>query len=132
MERNHDHWHDVRKPGLSRRLARLIAFGIGGIFLAALFALVLGIVVQWLWNWLMPDIFGLKQISYWQAFGLVFLGRLLFGGLGHHRSHHPRERRHRSSDHWKRYGHFWKEEGQEASDEFVRRAEKGKSTGEAE
>ncbi len=37
-------------------------------------------LVQCLWNWLLPDIFGLKEISYWQAFGLFILAKLLFGG----------------------------------------------------
>src|SRR5882724_1147528 len=36
--------------------------------------------VQHLWNWLMPAIFGLHMISYWQAFGLLGLSWLLFGG----------------------------------------------------
>lgn len=34
--------------------------------------------VYWLWNWLMPDIFGLKVISFWQALGLTTLCSLLF------------------------------------------------------
>jgi hypothetical protein len=36
--------------------------------------------VQHLWNWLMPAIFGLHMITYWQAFGLISLSWLLFGG----------------------------------------------------
>ena len=31
-----------------------------------------------LWNWLMPDLFGLKEITYWQGWGLVLLSHLLF------------------------------------------------------
>ena len=30
----------------------------------------------------MPDIFGLKQISYWQAWGLLILSTILFQGFG--------------------------------------------------
>jgi len=33
-----------------------------------------------LWNWLMPTIFGLHVITYWQALGLLGLSWLLFGG----------------------------------------------------
>jgi hypothetical protein len=127
MERNHNHRRDMKKRGFGWRVTRLIALAIGGILLAGLFALVLGIVVQWLWNWLMPDIFGLRQISYWQAFGLLFLGRLLFGGFGHHRSPHPRKPAHRRPDRWNQYKHFWQEEGEAVADEFVKRAGKGKS-----
>jgi len=41
----------------------------------------LGFVVMGLWNWLMPSLFGLKLISYWQAMGLLILSKILFGGL---------------------------------------------------
>lgn len=36
-----------------------------------------------LWNWLMPDIFGLKEISYWQSVGLVIMCNLLVGSTHH-------------------------------------------------
>jgi len=44
------------------------------------FALI-GYVVMALWNWLMPEIFGLKLISFWQALGLLLLSKLLFGSV---------------------------------------------------
>ena len=37
---------------------------------------------RWLWNWLLPDIFGLRQITFWQALGLLALCRILFGSFG--------------------------------------------------
>jgi hypothetical protein len=37
-----------------------------------------GLAVWILWNWLMPEIFNLKVITYWQAFGLCFLSGILF------------------------------------------------------
>jgi hypothetical protein len=49
-----------------------------------------GTVVLLLWNWLMPAIFGWREITFWQALGLLALCRILFGGLGRHggrRSH---------------------------------------------
>lgn len=36
---------------------------------------------QWLWNITMPDVFNLKAITYWQAFRLLLIAGLLFGGL---------------------------------------------------
>ncbi len=42
----------------------------------------LGFVVKGLWNWLMPALFSLKSIGYWQAVGIIVLSRLLFGGIG--------------------------------------------------
>ncbi|MHC5037559.1 MAG: hypothetical protein ACYTHM_09620 [Planctomycetota bacterium] len=52
----------------------------GGIFLAVGLAFLLGFAVQALWNWLLPDLFGLPEITYWQAWGLLILAHLLLGG----------------------------------------------------
>lgn len=49
---------------------------------AALFIAAGGWLVHELWNWLGPALFGLKQITFWQAVGLLALCRILFGGLG--------------------------------------------------
>lgn len=35
-----------------------------------------------LWNALMPDIFGLPVVNYWQAMGILVLTRVFFGGIG--------------------------------------------------
>jgi hypothetical protein len=42
----------------------------------------MGLAVSGLWNLLMPAIFGLPAINFWQALGLFLLGRLLFGRFG--------------------------------------------------
>ena len=39
----------------------------------------LAIPVMYLWNWLMPKLFNLTTITYWQAWGLSLLAGLLFG-----------------------------------------------------
>ena len=39
-------------------------------------------VVMLLWNALLPSIFGMVSINFWQALGLLILARILFGGLG--------------------------------------------------
>jgi membrane protein implicated in regulation of membrane protease activity len=41
-----------------------------------------GAVFMLLWNWLMPVIFGLVTVNFWQALVLLVLARLLFGGIG--------------------------------------------------
>lgn len=43
-----------------------------------------GVVVQALWNWLLPSLFGVPPLTFWQALGLLALCRILFGGLGGH------------------------------------------------
>ena len=45
---------------------------------------VFGYFTMRLWNWLMPDIFGLHAITFVQALGLLILGKLLFGGFHRH------------------------------------------------
>ena len=129
MEQNHIQQDDVKKTGLRWRIIRLIGLVIAGVVLAGLFALVLGVVVQWLWNWLMPDIFGLNPISYWQAFGLLFLAKLLFGGFGHHHpSSHPKKWiGHDHTNHWKHYNRFWREKGNVVADDLIRRTQTEKS-----
>ena len=41
-----------------------------------------GEIVRLLWNWLLPGLFGWRQITFWQSVGLLALCRILFGGLG--------------------------------------------------
>ena len=56
----------------------------------AAFVVLFGLVVQQLWNWLLPPQFGWHAITYWQALGLLVLSRVLFGrfgGRGWHRGH---------------------------------------------
>jgi hypothetical protein len=62
----------------------------------ALFVFIGGEVVRLLWNWLVPPIFGWREITFWQAVGLLALCRILFGGFGRHgsgRSHSGFRRR---------------------------------------
>lgn len=48
------------------------------------FAALGGEVVRLLWNWLLPPLFGWREITFWQGLGLLALCRILFGGFGHH------------------------------------------------
>ncbi len=98
-----------------------------------IFALLLGYGIMWLWNWLMPDVFGLMAIDYWQAVGMLVLAKILFGGLGNHSSgkskgkkgrrcgQKKQERLKSNFSKWKHYEKFWEEEGQEAYNNYVER-----------
>jgi hypothetical protein len=48
----------------------------------ALFIFIGAAVVMQLWNWLLPPLFGWRQVTLWQALGLLALSRILFGGIG--------------------------------------------------
>lgn len=45
-------------------------------------ALVIGFIyagiLMWLWNIIIPTIFSLPMISYWQAFGIYIISNILF------------------------------------------------------
>lgn len=43
-----------------------------------LFGLIAALPVMWIWNYLMPAVFGLTVITYWQAFWMFFLSGILF------------------------------------------------------
>lgn len=59
----------------------LVFLGILGLLAAfVMFAVVLGLPIMWLWNGLMPDLFGLTTITFWQAVGLNLLCSFLFKG----------------------------------------------------
>lgn len=38
-------------------------------------------IFQWLWNITMPQVFNLKELTYWQAFRLLIISSILFGGM---------------------------------------------------
>jgi hypothetical protein len=48
---------------------------------------VFGYVTMRLWNWLMPEIFGLRVITFAQAIGLLVLSKILLGGFHKHGNH---------------------------------------------
>ena len=62
--------------------------------LAAVAALVavLSLAVMLLWNSLVPELFRGPSLQYWQAFGLLLLSRILFGGLRGRGGWHWRQR----------------------------------------
>lgn len=48
------------------------------IIVAVILTLISGYPLMLLWNALIPDIFGLPVITYWQAVGLALLSSILF------------------------------------------------------
>lgn len=71
---------------------------IAGIVLVASGAF--GLVVKSLWNWLMPALFGLRSITFWQALGVWILSRILLGGFHGHGRPNGRHWRARLIDRW--------------------------------
>lgn len=46
----------------------------------------LGFLVSWLWRVTVADIFAVKPISFWQAWGLILLAQILFKANVHSRT----------------------------------------------
>ena len=55
--------------------------GIKILAIVAVAVTVFSFVVMGLWNRLIPAIFGLHAITFWQALGLLILSKILFGGF---------------------------------------------------
>jgi hypothetical protein len=55
--------------------------GLMMLVMVVVLSVLVGFVVEHLWNWLMPGIFGLRTITYWQALGLLLLSKILMGGF---------------------------------------------------
>lgn len=139
----YSNYHLKSKGG---RIIRFIGLILGGVVLAGLFALVFGYVVMLLWNWIMPALFGISTITFWQAFGIILLGKLIFGGLGHHPRREEDSDKHRHFKNWvhdgippwrsktgngfrkwKYYDEYWKNEGQAAFDAYVENKRQGEA-----
>jgi hypothetical protein len=76
--------------GKLKRLIFIVPLAILGMLLVTVIG---GEIVLRLWNWLLPSLFGWRQITFWQAVGLLTLCRILFGGVsgrGFHRSNYRR------------------------------------------
>jgi len=75
---------------------------IGIAILAVLCIAAFPFFVKWLWNWLMPALFGWRLITYWQALGILVLCKILFGGFHAGRPGPPRHWRRRMFERWEK------------------------------
>lgn len=117
-----------KSPGV---IAAMILFGI--LAISAL-AILFGFVIMWLWNWLMPLLFGLTVITYWQGVGLFILAKLLFGSMGRggggkhsnkHKCDESQKQKKTDFSKWKYYDKFWEEEGEDRYQQYVQNLSEG-------
>lgn len=112
------------------KVVKIIFFVILGIA----FLFLIGYVFMLLWNWLMPELFGLPTLEYWKAMGLLVLAKIIFGfGFGDpdgpkskKKSKKKRFNKDKCSwrsdfSDWKLYDEYWKEEGEQAYKDFMGR-----------
>jgi len=76
-------------------------------------------IVMHLWNWLLPPLFGWRLITFWQAFGILVLCRILFGGHGF------RGHRHGGWSWRRRWAERWEKMTPEEREKFRERMRSG-------
>lgn len=59
-------------------ITKTLAQFAGIVVLLILVSALCALPTMWLWNWLMPEIFGLKTINFLQSWGLMILSSILF------------------------------------------------------
>lgn len=111
------------------RALKIVGYVLGGLTLAVFLGFLFGYFVMLLWNWLMPTLFGLPAVTFFQAVGIVILGKLIFGCGFHHKQNDHCDKRRRfhknMKDNWIRekmdYDEFWEKEGRVAFEAFRER-----------
>lgn len=58
---------------------KLIGLYVSAFAIAAIASLINGAFILWLWNALLPSIFGITTITYWQGVGISLLSLCIFG-----------------------------------------------------
>lgn len=125
------------------RLFRIAVVVVAGLSFVSVFAAAFGWIVMLLWNWLMPSIFELRAITYWEAFGITLLSKILFSahhGMPHPGKSHAEALHCKANERWQRwlgvenspifqshfsredlkhYKNFWKDEGEKAFGEYL-------------
>ena len=81
-----DWWED-------RNIGEKVGVGIGLAVLGVGLFFLYGWLVMAMWNWLMPALFRLPTMDFWQAIGLPFLIMLLFMGVGSNSGEKQKDRK---------------------------------------
>lgn len=85
-------------------IGKFLVFGI-------VMLVVIGLVTQGLWNWLVPELFAGPTLTFWQALGLLLLSKILFWSFGKGGS----QWRHRQGG--GPWGYYWSQKWKGMSDE---------------
>jgi hypothetical protein len=103
--------------------------------IVAAIVFVLGSVVMLLWNAIIPPLFNIGQISFWQAVGILLLSKILFGGFHHGHGHNfgrwghmHRRWNHMSDEERSRFREEWKKRCPSDFWRHIKNEENSKST----
>lgn len=65
------------------KIGMALGFAMVTMILIVMISLLMGLPVMLLWNALLPALFGIKVIGFWQAVGINILCGILFKGTSH-------------------------------------------------
>ena len=111
---------------------------VGGFLMMIIFALIFGLILKFLWNSTVAELFALPTIGYWQAIGLFILAKFFFGfghGMGfqhqynreYHKQWHGRKSAgERTPDDDETLQKYWEEEGKAAYESFLTARQQGR------
>lgn len=105
--------------------AQILLMALLAVVGVTLFGFIFGYIIMRLWNQLMPEIFGLSTINYWQGIGLFILARILLGSFGSDNSNKSgkivtkKSVRPTADPDWDRYNAWWEKEGKTAFEQYT-------------
>jgi len=131
-----------------RTAQRVVFWVVVGLAGMTAFGLLFGVIIQWLWNATLADMFGLPAITFWQAVGVFILAKILFGfggssGPSGSRHRDARKKARKAADarvaaeateeasEWpaiaddEAFRRFWREEGKDAYEAYRGRTTEG-------
>ena len=51
-----------------------------GLIIGLIILAIITLIFRWLWNTTMPDVFGVKSLTFGQSFKILLIATMLFGG----------------------------------------------------
>ena len=93
----------------TKSLGEIIGIIIFGIIAAIGLAILFGFVIMWLWNWLIFILFK------------ILLGGCAFGGKSSSKKSDCKKESKVEFSKWKHYDKFWKEQGNQAYEDYLER-----------
>lgn len=79
------------------------------------------LLVMLLWNALLPAIFGIATLNYWQAAGILILSKILFGRFHPHPHGHHKHKSNQMGPEFARMHHKMRDMNREERIEFIRK-----------
>jgi hypothetical protein len=119
------------KDPKERKVQKIALWTVAGLAGAIVFGLLFGLLIQFLWNATLTEMFDLPALSFWQAVGLFILAKLFFGfgaGSGGSRGKRTKSRGERQPSEDaedvstladdETFKKFWEEEGKASYEAF--------------